>query len=96
MSFAGSHWPFTEQTIKSVAPRSSGVYGLYNPQVWVYIGETMDIEDRLLQHRRGDNPCITSWSPTRFVFETVEAGKRVARQDELILELNPVCNRKLG
>lgn len=31
-----------------------------------------------------------------FQFELVVANQRVARQDQLILALNPGCNRRLG
>jgi hypothetical protein len=96
MPFASASYSFNEEKIKAVAPVDSGVYGLYTSQRWVYIGETGTIEQRLLQHRRGDNRCISDWNPTGFAFESVEASKRVTRQDQLILELNPACNQKLG
>jgi predicted GIY-YIG superfamily endonuclease len=96
MSFTNSGYSFTEAKIKAVAPTGSGVYGLYTSQRWVYIGETKNIEQRLLQHLAGDNACISGWNPTGFAYESVTADERVARQDALILELNPACNQKLG
>jgi hypothetical protein len=34
--------------------------------------------------------------PTGFAYELCLTDKLVARQDQLILELKPVCNQKLG
>lgn len=95
MPFKSATFEFDENTIKAVAPKVSGVYGLYAPKGWVYVGETGNLEDRLFQHLRRDNECINRWKPTGFVFERVEASMRVARQDQLILELNPACNQRL-
>ena len=95
MPFKGATFEFNEDRIKAVAPKVSGVYGLYASQGWVYIGETANIEERLFQHLRGNSECINRWKPTGFVFERVEASMRVARQDQLILELNPACNQRL-
>lgn len=87
---------WTRQSIMMNAPAASGVYAIYNPQVWIYIGESGNIRERLLAHFDGDNPCIIQNHPTGFQFELVAANQRVARQDALILALAPVCNRRLG
>jgi hypothetical protein len=91
-----SGYNFTETSIKTNAPQLSGVYGLYSNQTWIYIGESGNIQERLLQHRGGDNECINRWNPPSFSYELVSANLRVARQNQLILELNPACNQKLG
>ncbi len=87
---------FNEVSIKMFAPAASGVYALYNPRQWIYIGETNDIQARLLEHLRGDNFCIISMRPPSFSFELCPAALRVGRQNELILELGPACNQRLG
>jgi predicted GIY-YIG superfamily endonuclease len=92
MPFSGAKHKFTEREIFTFASMGSGVYGLFTPTRWIYIGESENVEQRLLQHLTGDNACILNSSPTGFVFETVEAGKRVARRDQLVEELSPTCN----
>jgi len=88
---------FTESGILAYAPRSSGVYGIYNSGRWIYVGEGQDIESRLLSHVRRESDqssCIFSYGPTRFVFEQVpgELARKV-RERGLIAELSPACNR---
>jgi excinuclease UvrABC nuclease subunit len=87
---------FTRANILVNAPKQSGVYAIYNANVWIYVGEGQDIQARLLAHFNGDNACITRYAPTGFQFELVAANQRVARQDALILALDSKCNRRLG
>ena len=89
------YW-FNARSINANAPPESGVYGLYKGQQWIYIGESEDIRARLLQHLIGDNSCIGREGPTQFSYELVTAGQGVARQNLLVRELDPVCNRKRG
>src|SRR5487761_1080820 len=98
MSWNGSgRFPFTQQSIIDNAPTVSGVYALFNDQQWIYIGEGIDIQARLLQHRRDShNDCVNRYSPAFFAYEQVGFGMRVGRQDSLILEMKPLCNMKLG
>ena len=91
MPFSGAKHKFTRADIIAFASLGSGVYGLFTADLWVYVGESESLEQHLLQHLKGDNACIARWSPTGFVFETVEASQRVARRDQLILELIPAC-----
>lgn len=88
---------FNFGSIFANAPMESGVYVLYKPKVWIFVGECSDIRGRLLQHLHDDNPCITQHSPTRFKFELV-AGRteRVAHEHKLVAALNPVCNQTKG
>lgn len=81
------------------APTASGVYGIFNRDRWIYIGETGDIAARLSEHFAGasnSNPDIIKHKPTGFTFELASMLHRVQRQDQLILELRPACNKKLG
>jgi excinuclease UvrABC nuclease subunit len=89
-------YPYNYASIAANTPPQSGVYALFKSGVWIYVGESGDIRARLLQHLNGDNPCITQNAPTGFQFELVAANQRVARQDQLIAALKPVCNKKLG
>ncbi len=90
-------YPWTYQSILQSAPHASGVYAIYNPQQWIYVGESGDIQTRLMQHWNDDNACITRNAPTGFQFELVAGeAQRVARQNQLIAALNPTCNERLG
>ena len=84
-------WTLNEASVKASAPAQSGVYALYTSQKWVYIGESQDIRNRLLEHLRDDR--IMRHGPTSFSYELHPASSRVARQDALIAELNPSANR---
>ena len=88
-------YPFNQQGVMQ-APARSGVYALYTSQQWIYVGESNDIQRRLLEHLRGDNPCITRSRPTSFSYELCDENQRVARQNQLIVELRPTCNQMLG
>lgn len=87
---------FTREDILKDSPSASGVYAIFNPQKWIYVGEGKDIQARLVAHFNGDNACITKEKPTGFQFEYSPSDKRVARQDQLILQLGPACNQRLG
>ena len=94
---------YMERSVKASAPQVSGVYGIYarsaSQNDWIYVGESENIQKRLIEHLQGKGPedqCILSHRPTGFTYEAVSADRRVARQDELILELRPHCNQKLG
>ena len=88
-------WLFRDSILQKT-PKVSGVYGLFRPNVWIYVGESADIQARLVEHLKAPAPCIARQKPTGFTYESCSADQRVARQNGLILELNPVCNQKLG
>jgi hypothetical protein len=89
-----SHFPraFTEMGIRMFAPTASGIYGISNAREWIYIGETDDIRGTLIAHLADFGTSVTR-KPTGFVFEVCERPHRLARQDRLILEYQPTCNR---
>ena len=86
--------PYTRASVETLTPGQIGVYGLFKKGAWVYVGKG-DIRQRLLDHLNGDNPCITRENPTGWVAEQT-SGDPSARERELILELRPVCNRRVG
>lgn len=88
---------FNRISVLANAPEASGVYAMFNKGVWVYIGEAQNIRDRLIQHITNEqNPCVRRSNPQWFAYELVSPVYRVARQDQLILELHPTCNQRLG
>lgn len=84
---------YSAPTVRAYAPAQSGVYGISNAAEWIYIGETDDIQSALLNHLREVDSALTQRQPTGFVYEVCDRGRRPARQDCLILEYEPTCNR---
>ena len=87
--------PYNRESILSEAARESGVYAIHNRQTWIYVGETADIQVRLLEYLNGDNECILRHNPTGFQFERCPASQRVWRQRAWIGMLNTTCNERL-
>ena len=85
---------FTQASIQDNAPAESGVYGLYKAKRWIYVGESDNIQQRLLEHVAETKTCIKRKAPASFVYLLVEAASRVVRQKALIRELHPACNRR--
>ena len=85
--------PFGPVGIHAYAPTASGVYGISNAREWIYIGETDDIQSALLTHfSEYESPLMKS-KPAGFVFEVCDRARRPARQDRLVYEYGPTCNR---
>ena len=86
---------FNKQNVESINPNQFGVYGIFGNNQWIYVGKG-DIRKRLLDHLNGDIPCILKANPTYWVGELCFDPTMSDREKELILELNPLCNKKLG
>jgi hypothetical protein len=86
-----SRYLFQRDCILQNAPESSGVYGLFNA-FWIFIGETDNLRTRLLEHLAGDDPCIVRFQPSGFAFELASPIDRRRRNEQLIKELQPLCN----
>ena len=68
------------------APASAGIYALYIPDAAVVlVGETEDIQRRLLEHLSTPTACLKQHRPTMFAFELhATAYARRARHSALI------------
>jgi len=84
----------TRSSVLRNAPEESGVYGLFSPGKWLYIGHTFNIRKTLLDYLSGQMPYVLQWQPKYFVFELLPYKERIGRQKELIALCQPVCNRK--
>lgn len=93
MAFAQNVGAFTRANVEALNPNQIGCYGLYRSDAWVYIGRG-DTRARLLAHLNGDNPCITREKPTSWV--DVVTSDDAAEEKRLIIQYNPICNRKVG
>ena len=87
--------PLTPGGVQTYAPVASGVYGISNAREWIYIGTADNIQGALQAHLQDFRSLLMQRAPTGFVFEVCEAAHRPARQDRLILEYEPTCNRRL-
>jgi len=83
---------YTPASVRQNAPAASGVYAIFTAHTWIYIGESRDIQARLLQHLNGDNPCVAGSGATLFSFELVPVQDLAARHSALVLEYRPLCN----
>ena len=87
---------FSLAAVWNNAPAVSGIYGISNAREWIFIGEADDIQAALLCHLRELGTFLESRAPTGFTYEVCAAGYRTVRQDWLILEYEPICNRRVG
>jgi hypothetical protein len=86
---------FCNVSIERDAPAVSGVYGISNAREWIFVGETDNIKAQLMEHLQESNSYLTERNPTGFAFEICASHNRIARQNRLILELEPICNRRI-
>ncbi len=84
---------FTAPSIREHAPPLPGVYGISNAREWIYIGGTGNIQAALLLHLQESNSPVLQRHPAGFVFEVCGEAAWPARQDRLVLEYEPACNR---
>ena len=85
---------FTPSSVRANAPAASGIYGISNAREWIFIGETDNIQASLLNDLQAGNSALLKRLPTGFVYELCASAERRARQDRLIQEYEPVCNRR--
>ncbi len=85
---------FTTVSVHKNAPGVSGVYGLSNAREWVFIGEANDIRAALMEHLTEVDTLLKTRNPTGFTFEASSPGQRVSRQNQLVREFEPFCNRR--
>jgi cell division septation protein DedD len=81
---------FTKGAILLFAPPTSGVYGLFNFDCQVFIGESANIQEALLRHESETDFQSQHLQPTGFTFEPCAAEVRKSKADELIAKFHPV------
>jgi hypothetical protein len=86
--------PFTAGGVRAYAPETSGVYGISNKMEWIYIGAAESIQDALLDHLESVGTPLMKREPTGFVFEVCDGSHRPRRHSRLVLEYEPICNRR--
>ena len=81
---------FTAEAILANAPPTSGVYGLFNFDCQVFIGESANIQEALLRHESETDFQSQHLRPTGFTFEPSAAELRKAKAAKLIARFRPV------
>ena len=90
-----SGYLFTRPSVFANAPTGSGVYALWAGQTLVYVGESDDLQRRLLEHLTNPGPCLRLYAALAFGYEVnPTVTERRERRDELIAEFNPACNAR--
>ena len=84
--------PFTENSVRQHAPTLAGVFGITNAREWIYIGQSRNVRDSLLDLLR-PKAVFGDLDPTGFVYEACDGSLLSSRQDRLVLENEPRCNR---
>ncbi len=87
---------FTKEAILASAPPTSGVYGLFNNDCQVFIGESENIQEALLRHESETDFHSEHLKPTGFTFEPCAEEFRTVRADELIAKFCPVLQTDAG
>ena len=85
---------FSLVSVQRNAPASSGVYGLSNAREWLLVGEADNIKAALLRHLQETPTPLLEREPTGFIFELCVSCDRLARQEELLQEYQPVVDRR--
>ena len=83
---------FTPSNIRSAVPNVGGVYGIFQAHEWIFVGETEHLQHRLLEHAADLSHEMHTHHPTHFIYELTQ--ERIPRQNELIRECAPSCNRR--
>jgi hypothetical protein len=97
MAFADSPaYVFSANAIHYGAPERSGVYALFTPAEWVYIGDADNVRRALFDLLNASPESIASHEPLSFVCEDVGALERPRRRDALVAELKPVCHQVIA
>jgi len=92
----GSARSFTVESVRKNAPEVSGVYGIANAREWIFIGETSNIQARLMEHLKESDTDLANRRPTGFAFERCSPVERIYRQNALVRQFEPFCNRRRG
>jgi cell division septation protein DedD len=71
-------------------PPTSGVYGLFNCDCQVFIGESANMQEALLRHEREAEFHSRHLQPTSFTFEPCAEELRKSKAAELIAQCHPV------
>ncbi len=92
MHWQGSDHSWSRASILMNVPNTSGVYVIWNPDGCICVGETHDLQRRLLDHHDHPTPCMLEHGPpTAFGFDPCSIEQRTRKQSALTRALHPRC-----
>jgi hypothetical protein len=71
------------------APNASGLFTIYGPRGYVYVGESDDVRGSLYRLLNESSPWMDRLGPLSFSVELVPQPERIARQQALVSALKP-------
>jgi hypothetical protein len=71
------------------APNASGLFRIYSPERWVYLGESDDIRQSLFQLLNDSPSWMDRFGPLSFSFERMPPAERAAFQRAAVKALHP-------
>ena len=86
----GETYMYTFEAVREKAPSASGVYTIYTPRRWVFVGESENIRLSLFRHLN-ERASMTRFGPLSFSFELMSPAERVPRRKALVASLEPQC-----
>jgi len=86
-------YAFGHRAVDHQVPEGSGIYAIFSARRWVYVGESNDIRQSLFRHLNTEEAAMTRFGSLSFSFEMLASDQRLARQQALVAELKPACNR---
>ena len=93
MAWSAAHgFRFTSASILTNVPKQAGVFGLYNEQGWVFIGQGSNLQQSLFQCLDKSRQYFWPNEPHGYVFEICNSAECNERRDALILEYYPIRN----
>jgi len=87
----GETYMFTFEAVREKAPNASGVYSIYTPERWVYVGESDDVKQSLFRLLNAEGAAMNRFGPLSFSVELAPAAERKAIQQALVAEFEPAC-----
>jgi hypothetical protein len=88
----GDTYMYTFEAVREKAPSASGVYTIYTPRRWVFVGESENIRLSLFRHLNEESASMTRFGPLSFSFELMPPAERVPRRKALVAALEPECD----
>lgn len=83
---------FSLGSIRAHAPAGPGIYGISNAREWIFIDQSQNVLQALLQHLEQTTTPLMRRGPTGFVFEDCYPQYQMARCEALLREYGPACN----
>ena len=97
MAFDGvPTYAFDAEAVRDGAPEESGVYAIFTPTRWVFIGDSDNVRAALFQHLNTPNLCIYKYHPLSFSCELASRSERAGLREALLAELRPACHAVTG